>query len=83
MPISTPPPVSSNLPSPKLPPPSPLNTKLQSARLENLSSNVHSPQSVEAPLSGATDQMDMKKLSHMWPREMRDENSAISGGIFC
>ncbi|XP_057847026.2 protein MOR1 isoform X2 [Cryptomeria japonica] len=84
MPISTPPPVSSNLSSPKLPPPSPLNPKFQLARLENTHSNLRPfPDNVDSnggPPSGTPDQSDIKKLPHLRSREERNENNAMSGG---
>eukprot|EP01018_Ginkgo_biloba_P025074 Gb_07660 [translate_table: standard] len=83
MPISTPPPVSPSLSSPKFAPPSPLNGKLHTARLDNTSSNLRSsPENADndVPLSGTTDQSDLKKLSYIRTLENRDENNNVSGG---
>lgn len=84
VPISTPPPVSPSLSSPKLAPPSPLNAKLQINKLENIIPNIRGcPENADGnggPTSVATDQFDSRKLSHMRTRDERDENNVVSGG---
>ena len=85
VPISTPPPVSPSLSSPKLVPPSPLNAKLQSTRLDNINPNIRAcPENVDGnggSNSIVVDQFDSRKLSLMRSQEERDENNAGSGGM--
>ena len=69
VPISTPPLVSPSLSSPKLAPPSHLNAKLQSTRIDNINPNIRScPENADGnggSNSVATDQFDSRKLSLM------------------
>ena len=83
VPISTPPPISPSLSSPKPGPPSPLNEKFQSTRLDNINPNIRAcPKNADGnggSNSVATDQFDSRKLSLMRSREERDENNAGLG----
>ena len=85
VPISTPPPISPSLSSPKLAPPSPLNEKLQSTSLDKINPNIwaclENADGNGGSNSVATDQFDSKNLSLMWSREETDENNAGSGGM--
>eukprot|EP01018_Ginkgo_biloba_P037454 Gb_11679 [translate_table: standard] len=88
VPISTPPPVSSPThASPKLAPPSPLNDKLQSVRLDyngyNLSSSHQEDVGVSADgvsHAGALDQYDSRKLSHIRFLAGRYESNSMPEG---
>ena len=85
VPISTPPPVSPSLSSPELAPPSPLNAKLQSTRINNISPNIRAcPENADGnggSNSMDTDQFDSRKISLMRIREERDENNVGLGGM--
>ena len=79
VPISTPPLVSPSLSSPKLAPPSPLNAKMHSTRLDNINPNIRAcPGNVDGnggSNSMATDQFYSRNLPLMQSREERDENN--------
>ena len=85
VPISTLPPVSPILSSPKLVPPSPLNEKLQSTRLDNINPNIWAwPENVDGnggSNSIVADQFDSRKLSLMQRQEEWDEKNVGSGGM--
>ena len=81
VPISKPPLVSPCLSSPKLAPPSPLNAKLQSTRLNNISPNIRACLENVDGNGGSnsmdTDQFYSSKLSLLRSRQERDENNAV------
>ena len=85
VPISKPHPVSPSLSSPKLAPPSPLNAKLQSTRLDNINPNIRACAGNVDGNGGsnsmATDQLYSIKISLMQIQEERDVKNVGSGGM--